>query len=46
MRTNLQNLLLPEKMKEFFKKVDEENRLERDDSEEMKLPIDYAEEYT
>ena len=42
---NLQNLLLPEKMKEFFKKVEKENRLEKD-LEEIEPPIDYADEYT
>ncbi len=45
-RMELQDLLLPEKMKEFFKKVEEENRLERDDMEQMEPSIDYAEEYT
>ena len=30
-------------MKEFFKKVEEENRLEKDDQEEMEPPIDLAE---
>ena len=44
-RMNLQNLLLPEKMKEFFKKFEEENRLEKD-LEEIEPPIDYADEYT